>query len=100
MNFVELVQAIADESSSTGTLATNREHLARSIWKLAMGETKNVVKRGETQEVHVSPARWAAELVVSLLREQDSGNLDESTQALLKDVKKLLDAGRLNDELL
>jgi len=34
------------------------------------------------------------------LREQDSGNLDESTQALLKDVKKLLDAGRLNDELL
>lgn len=100
MTFIELVKQLAEERSEEGSLGTNREKLARELWKLALGRTDKIVKQGCVKEQIVPPIRWATELLVELLQADEVGNQDTATHELLKDLKKLVEADKLNSEFL
>jgi len=100
MTFVELVKNLAEERDEKGSLGTNRERLARELWKLALGRTDKTVQQGMIKVQIIPPTRWATELLVGLLQSDESGTQDKATQELLKDLKKLVEADKLNDEFL
>ena len=100
MTFVELVKNLAEERDEKDSLGTNRERLARDLWKLALGWTDKIVKPGEIKEQYNPPTKWAAELLVELLQADEAGNKDTATHELLKDLKKLVEADKLNEEFL
>ena len=100
MTFVELVKNLAEERGEEGSLGTNRECLARDLWKIALGRTDTIVKQGCVKEQFIPPTRWATELLVELLQADEAGNQDTATHELLKDLKKLVEADKLNSEFL
>lgn len=100
MTFDELIKRIADEQSSEGNLASNRERLARALWDLALGRAEKTVKTGGIKERVIPPARWAVELIVQLLQADGSLKGDRATSEVLQDLKKLIEADKLNEEFL
>jgi len=100
MTFTELIQQVAEERNEKGSLDTNQERLVRDLWKLAIGWTDKIVKPGEIVQTYHPPVKWAAQLVVELVQTDGSEDQDKATHELLKDLKKLVEANKLNDEFL